>query len=161
MRTELEHARDRAEAMIGTRETRELGTVRPAESVAFAVATAETDPRFLDPEHPAFAVHPMYLPSLLRGPQGGSDREYRADGMFRDEVPGTDGIDVHLMAGGQSVTFLRPAPLGEAVVVGRVIDTVTTKGRAPDEFLLLSVTKTYRGAQSGAFAEVVEKFIVR
>lgn len=161
MRTELSRARENAEVLIGTTESRELGTVRREEAIAFAIAAAETDPRFLDSDHPDFVVHPMYLPSMLRSPRGAFDQEYRPDGMFRDEVPGTDGVDVRLMAGGQKVNFLGPAPIGENISVGRVLDTVEIKGSAPGEFLLLSVTKTYRGEASGTFAEVIERFIVR
>lgn len=161
MRPDLRTAEERARARLGAVEHRELGPVRAAEAVAFARACGETDPRLLDPADPGFEVHPLYLPSLLRGPEGGADRDYRLDGMFRDEVPGTDGLDVRLMAGGQSLELHRPVPLGEPVVVRRTLDAVQRKGRPGAEFLLLTVGKVYRAARAGAVATVTERFIVR
>ncbi|EME14422.1 hypothetical protein G419_26054 [Rhodococcus triatomae BKS 15-14] len=147
--------------MIGTEERRHLGVVRVDEAVAFARACAEDDPRFLDPARPDFSVHPMYLPSLLRGPRGGLDDEYRTDGMFADEVPGTAGLEVRLMAGGQDIAFHRPPPLGEQIEASRTIERVERKGRPGSEFLLITVTKTYRAATTGVLAAVTERFIVR
>ncbi len=129
--------------------------------MAFARACGERDPRLLDPGAADFEVHPLYLPSLLRGPDGGVDSDYRDDGMFRDEVPGTDGLDVRLMAGGQSVLCHRPVPLGDPVVVRRTLDAVARKGREGSEFLLLTVSKVYRAARAGRLADVTERFIVR
>ncbi|MEU1521397.1 MaoC family dehydratase N-terminal domain-containing protein [Nocardia rhamnosiphila] len=161
MTDELETVHARATALLGTVERRELGRVRAAETIAFARACAEDDPRYLETDHPAFAVHPLYLPSLLRGPWGARDEEYRADGMFADEVPGTAGLDVRLMAGGQNIDFHRPPPLGEEIEVHRTVDRVEWKGRADGRFVLITVRKSYRAAAAGPLASVTEKFIVR
>lgn len=161
MRPDLRAAEDRARALVGTVEHRDLGPLRAAETVAFARACGEHDPRLLDPESPDFQVHPLYLPSLLRGPDGGLDDDYRADGMFRDEVPGTDGLDVRLMAGGQSIAVHRQVPLGDPVAVRRTLDAVERKGRPGSEFLLLTVSKVYRAETAGDLATVTERFIVR
>ena len=147
--------------MIGTREHRDLGSIRPDEAVAFARACAEDDPRYLEPDRPDFAVHPMYVPSLLRGPSGGRDDEYRADGMFDDEVPGTSGLDVRLMAGGQDIAFHRTPPLGQRIDADRTVDRIEWKGRGDARFLLITVVKTYRAAVAGVLATVTERFIVR
>ncbi|NKR27783.1 hypothetical protein GS479_20720 [Rhodococcus hoagii] len=161
MRTPLDVVHERVSAAIGTREHRDLGSVRPDEAVAFARACAEDDPRYLEPDRPDFAVHPMYVPSLLRGPSGARDEDYRADGMFADEVPGTSGLDVRLMAGGQDVDFHRPTPLGERIGADRVVDRIEWKGRGDARFLLITVVKTYRAAGVGVLATVTERFIVR
>lgn len=161
MRTSLETAHERVSAAIGTREHRDLGSIRPDEAVAFARACAEDDPRYLEPERPDFAVHPLYVPSLLRGPRGARDDEYRPDGMFADEVPGTAGLDVRLMAGGQDIDFHRAPPLGERIDVDRTVDRVEWKGRGDSRFLLITVVKTYRASGLGALATVTERFIVR
>ncbi|BDE61325.1 hypothetical protein GS436_03445 [Rhodococcus hoagii] len=161
MRTPLDIVHERVSAAIGTREHRDLGSVRPDEAVAFARACAEDDPRYLEPDRPDFAVHPMYVPSLLRGPSGARDEDYRADGMFADEVPGTSGLDVRLMAGGQDVDFHRPTPLGERIGADRVVDRIEWKGRGDARFLLITVVKTYRAAAVGVLASVTERFIVR
>ncbi|NKR97022.1 hypothetical protein GS480_05375 [Rhodococcus hoagii] len=161
MRTPLDIVHERVSAAIGTREHRDLGSVRPDEAVAFARACAEGDPRYLEPDRPDFAVHPMYVPSLLRGPSGARDEDYRADGMFADEVPGTSGLDVRLMAGGQDVDFHRPTPLGERIGADRVVDRIEWKGRGDARFLLITVVKTYRAAAVGVLATVTERFIVR
>lgn len=147
--------------MIGAREHRDLGSIRPDEAVAFARACAEDDPRYLEPDRPGFAVHPLYVPSLLRGPSGGRDDEYRLDGMFADEVPGTSGLDVRLMAGGQDVEFHRAPPLGEHIDVDRIVDRVEWKGSGDSRFLLITVVKTYRAAAAGPLTTVTERFIVR
>ncbi|NKR64495.1 hypothetical protein GS491_14680 [Rhodococcus hoagii] len=161
MRTPLDIVHERVSAAIGTREHRDLGSVRPDEAVAFARACAEDDPRYLEPDRPDFAVHPMCVPSLLRGPSGARDEDYRADGMFADEVPGTSGLDVRLMAGGQDVDFHRPTPLGEQIGADRVVDRIEWKGRGDARFLLITVVKTYRAAAIGVLATVTERFIVR
>ncbi|MCT7291731.1 MaoC family dehydratase N-terminal domain-containing protein [Rhodococcus sp. D-6] len=161
MRTPLDIVHERVSATIGTREHRDLGSVRPAEAVAFARACAEDDPRYLEPNRPDFAVHPMYVPSLLRGPSDARDEDYRPDGMFADEVPGTSGLDVRLMAGGQDVDFHRPTPLGERIGADRVVDRIEWKGGGDARFLLITVVKTYRAAAAGALATVTERFIVR
>ncbi|WP_067673251.1 FAS1-like dehydratase domain-containing protein [Nocardia miyunensis] len=161
MRSDLRTAQDRAHALLGTVEHRDLGPLRVTEAVAFARACGERDPRLLDPGSTGFQVHPLYLPSLLRGPDGGVDGDYREDGMFRDEVPGTDGLDVRLMAGGQSIAFHRQTPLGDPIAVRRTLDDVACKGRPGSEFLLMTVSKVFRAARAGALATVTERFIVR
>ncbi|MEV5832747.1 MaoC family dehydratase N-terminal domain-containing protein [Nocardia sp. NPDC052112] len=161
MRSDLRAAEEQARALVGTVEHRDLGPLRAPEAVAFARACGETDPRLIDPDSVGFEVHPLYLPSLLRGPDGGVEADYRADGMFRDEVPGTDGLDVRLMAGGQNITFHHPVPLGDPIAVRRILDTVERKGRPGSEFLLLTVSKVYRTLGAGDLATVTERFIVR
>ena len=161
MRSDLRAAEDRARALVGTVEHCELGPLRASETVAFARACGERDPRLLDPDAADFEVHPLYLPSVLRGSDGGVDGDYRDDGMFGDEVPGTDGLDVRLMAGGQHIDFHRQVPLGDPVVVQRTLDAVDRKGRPGSEFLLLTVSKVYRSARAGELATVTERFIVR
>ncbi|NKY43825.1 FAS1-like dehydratase domain-containing protein [Nocardia cerradoensis] len=161
MRPDLRTAEARARALVGTAEHRALGQLRAAETVAFAHACGERDPRLLDPDTDGFRVHPLYLPSLLRGPDGGVDADYREDGMFRDEVPGTDGLAVNLMAGGQSIAFHREVPLGDPIELRRTLDAVDRKGRPGKEFLLLTVSKVYRAARAGDLATVTERFIVR
>ena len=147
--------------MIGTTTHRRLGAVRAAESVAFARASAERDPRFLDSGRDDFRVHPMHLPSLLRGPDGADSEEYRPDGMFADEVPGTAGLDVRLLAGGQTIEFCSTPPLGEPIEVTRTVCGVDRKGGDGHEFLLITVSKTYRVTGSVTLAIVTERFIVR
>lgn len=161
MRPDLIAAEDRAGAYLGTVEHRDIGPLRAQETVAFARACGEVDPRLLDPDSEGFEVHPLYLPSLLRGPDGGLVADYRVDGMFRNEVPGTDGLDVRLMAGGQTVTFHRPVPLGDPITVRRSLDAVERKGLPGSDFLLLTVAKTYRASGAGDLATVTETFIVR
>lgn len=146
--------------MIGTTTHRCLGEVRAAESVAFARASAEHDRRFLDPGREDFRVHPMYLPSLLRGPDGAATAEYRPDGMFADEVPGTAGLDVRLLAGGQTIEFCS-TPARRALEVTRTVNGVDWKGSDGGEFLLITVSKTYRVTGSVTLAIVTERFIVR
>ncbi|WP_395103862.1 MaoC family dehydratase N-terminal domain-containing protein [Actinomadura sp. SCN-SB] len=155
----LEPAEKRARAEIGRVERRSLGTVSADAAAEFARAAGETSPRLVDPAHPAFTVHPMYLVSLLRGAPGAAPEEYRPDGMYRDEVPGTDGLDVRLMAGGQDVRFLGEARPGERIEVRRVLESVERKGKGAG-FLLLTVVKTY-ASERGPLAEVTERFIVR
>lgn len=161
MTTPLDAAHERVSALIGSREHRDLGSIRPDEAVAFARACAEDDPRYLEPGHPDFAVHPLYVPSLLRGPSGADDHVYRPDGMFADEVPGTAGLDVRLMAGGQDIEFHRSPPCGERIDVERTVDRVEWKGRGDTRFLLITVVKAYRASAAGALASVTERFIVR
>lgn len=64
MRSDLRTAEDRARALLGAVEHRDLGPLRIAEAVAFARACGERDPRLLDPESLGFQVHTLYLPSL-------------------------------------------------------------------------------------------------
>ena len=161
MRTGLDSAFEHAHRKIGTTTRRNLGTLRAAESVAFARASAERDPRFLDPGRDDFQVHPMYLPSILRGPDGADSEEYRPDGMFADEVPGTAGLDVRLLAGGQNIEFCSAPPLGEPIEVTRTVCGVDRKGSDGREFLLITVSKTYRVTGSVTLAVVTERFIVR
>nr|WP_271212623.1 hypothetical protein [Rhodococcus wratislaviensis] len=161
MRTGLDSAFERACRMIGTTTHRRLGEVRAAESVAFARASAEHDRRFLDPGREDFRVHPMYLPSLLRGPDGADTAEYRPDGMFADEVPGTAGLDVRLLAGGQTIEFCSTPPLGVPLEVTRTVNGVDWKGSDGGEFLLITVSKSYRVTGSVTLAIVTERFIVR
>lgn len=157
--TPTDEAAERARALIGRVERRSLGPVDAAGSAEFARAAGETAPRLVDPDDPAFTVHPMYLVSLLRGAPGAQAGESRPDGMYRDEVPGTDGLDVRLMAGGQDVRWRGTARPGERVAMDRVLRSVERKGRGPG-FLLLTVDKTY-STERGPLAEVTERFIVR
>ncbi|MFI5716532.1 MaoC family dehydratase N-terminal domain-containing protein [Nocardia sp. NPDC051750] len=159
MTDDLETVHAQATALLGAVEKRQLGRVRAAEVVAFARACGEDDARYLDARHPGFAVHPLYLPSLLRGPEGARDEEYRPDGMFADEVPGTAGLAVRLMAGGQSIDFHRATPLGEEIEVRRTVERVEWKGRGSGRFLLITVGKVYHAA--GPLVSVTEGFIVR
>lgn len=161
MTTDLQVAEERARALIGVHETRSLGQVHADQAAAFARASAETTPRYLDPDREDFAVHPMYLPSMLRGHAGGIDEEYRTDGMFADEVPGTAGLDVRLMAGGQSLEFFAAPRVGETVESIRSLGSVAVKGRPGSEFLLLEMVKDYVSSGVGVLARVRETFIVR
>ncbi|MGI5220358.1 hypothetical protein [Nocardia sp. CA-290969] len=161
MTDDLETVHARATALLGAVEKRELGRVRAAEAIAFARACGEDDARYLEPRHPAFAVHPLYLPSLLRGPAGARDEEYRPDGMFADEVPGTAGLAVRLMAGGQSVEFHRATPLDEDIEVRRTVERVEWKGRGSSRFVLVTVGKVYFASTAGPLVSVTEGFIVR
>ncbi|MFI0445559.1 MaoC family dehydratase N-terminal domain-containing protein [Actinomadura sp. 6N118] len=155
----LDLAEERARELVGRVELRPLGVVTAAASAEFARAAGETAPQLIDPDHPGFAVHPMYPVSLLRGAPGAEPAEFRPDGMYRDEVPGTDGLDVRLMAGGQDVRWLgRPRP-GERLEVRHVLESVERKGKGAG-FLLLTVAKTY-GTERGPLIEVTERFIVR
>jgi acyl dehydratase len=151
----------RARALVGDPERRPLGVVRSADAVEFARAAGETDERFLDPDHPRFTVHPMYVVSLLRGAAGATDGEFRPDGMYRDEVPGTDGLEVRLMAGGQDVRLVAVVRPGDDIDVSRTLTSVERKGRPGAQFLLLTVHKTYSAAVRGTLVEVTERFIVR
>jgi acyl dehydratase len=80
--------------------------------------------------------------------------------MYRDEVPGTDGLDVRLMAGGQDVRWLSEVRPGDAIEMSRTLTSVERKGSGTG-FLLLTVEKTYGTAERGALVEVTERFIVR
>ncbi|WP_280435522.1 hypothetical protein [Nocardia carnea] len=161
MTDDLETVHARATALLGAVAKRELGRVRAAEAIAFARACGEDDTRYLDPRHPAFAVHPLYLPSRLRGPEGARDEEYRPDGMFADEVPGTAGLAVRLMAGGQRIDFRRATPLCENIEVRRIVERVDWKGRGSTRFVLITVGKAYYAATAGHLLSVTEGFIVR
>jgi len=154
----LELAEERARALIGTWERRSLGTVRAEEAAEFARAAGESAPRLVDPGHAGFTVHPMYAVSLLRGP-GADAAEFRPDGMYRDEVPGTDGLDVRLMAAGQDVRWRGEVRPGDRIEMRRTLTTVERKGSGAG-FLLLTVEKTY-AAERGTLVEVTERFIVR
>ncbi|MBY6411866.1 hypothetical protein HQ346_09775 [Rhodococcus sp. BP-252] len=161
MNPDLHTAEERARAVVGVRESRSLGTLSADHAVAFARAAAVDEPRYLDPTRADFAVHPMYLLSMLRGHQGGVDDDYRPDGMFADEVPGTAGLDVRLMAGGQAIEFLAEPVVGETVDAVRNLDAVTVKGRTGSQFLLLETVKDYVSSGAGTLARVRETFIVR
>lgn len=161
MTADLETVHARATALLGAVEKRQLGRVRAAAAIAFARACGEDDTRYLDPQHPAFAVHPLYLPSTLRGPEGARDQEYRSDGMFADEVPGTAGLAVRLMAGGQSIDFRRATPLDEEIEVRRTVERVEWNGRGSSRFVLITVGKAYHAAAAGHLVSVTEGFIVR
>lgn len=76
-------------------------------------------------------------------------------------MPGTAGLDVRLMAGGQDIVFRLPPPLSEEIELSRVIDAVERKGRPDSPFLLITVVKSYRAAVAGELAIVTERFIVR
>lgn len=153
-------AERRARALIGRVEHRSLCVVRAAEAAEFARAAGETSPRLTDPDDAGFVVHPMYVVSLLRGAPGADDAEFRPDGMYRDEVPGTDGLDLALMAGGQDVRWIADVRPGDRIEVRRTLTAVERKGRGTG-FLLLTVEKTYGTAERGVLAEVTERFIVR
>jgi len=161
MRPALWAVRTRALELLGRVEHRSLGPVRAAEARRFAEAAGETDPRLLDPAHPDFQLHPMYLVSLLRGPGHPRPGELRPDGMYRDEVPGTDGLDVLLMAGGQDLTWHRPLRPDEYVEQTRELVSVRCKGRAPTQFLVLEVAKRWSTARHGVVVEATETFLVR
>lgn len=54
--------------------------------------------------------------------------EFRPDGMYRDEVPGTDGIDVRLTAGGQDARRVRAVRTGDLIELRRALTAVERKG---------------------------------
>ncbi|MFD4601542.1 MaoC family dehydratase N-terminal domain-containing protein [Streptomyces sp. NPDC058464] len=158
----LDVAEERAQAAMGHWEARSLGVVRAEAAAEFARAAGDTAPALVDPADPAFVVHPMYLVSLLRPEPGSEPGELRPDGMYRDEVPGTDGLDVRLMAGGQAVRWVGEVRVGDRVEVRRAVTAVDRK--RPD-LLLVTVEKTY-AAERGPLVEVTlievtERFIVR
>ncbi|MCX4458257.1 MaoC family dehydratase N-terminal domain-containing protein [Streptomyces sp. NBC_01728] len=157
--TELDLAEERARAALGRWEPRSLGVVRAGSAAEFVRAAGETTRHFVDPGHPAFVIHPMYVVSLLRAEPGVGVEELRPDGMYRDEVPGTDGLDVRLMAGGQEVRWTGDVRPGDRIDVRRAVTAVQRKGAAPG-FLLITVDKTYTTGR-GLLAEVTERFIVR
>ncbi|MFC8664706.1 MaoC family dehydratase N-terminal domain-containing protein [Streptomyces sp. NPDC057199] len=152
-----ESAEERARALIGRWERRSLGVVRAEDAAEFARAAGESDPRLVDPGRADFVVHPMYVVSLLRAAPGAAPAEFRPDGMYRDEVPGTDGLDVRLMAGGQHVRWLGEVRVGDRIDVRRAVTAVERKSTG---FLLLTVEKAY-GTEEGTLVEVTERFIVR
>ncbi|KAB2388174.1 FAS1-like dehydratase domain-containing protein [Actinomadura montaniterrae] len=160
MATAVDLAERRARALVGRVEHRSLGVVRAAEAAEFARAAGETSACLVDPEDAGFVVHPMYVVSLLRGVPGAGDEEFRPDGMYRDEVPGTDGLDVALMAGGQDVRWIADVRPGDRIDVRRTLTEVARKGRGTG-FLLLTAEKTYGTAERGVLIEVTERFIVR
>jgi acyl dehydratase len=157
--TVLEQVEERARASMGTWEQRSLGVVRAEDAAEFAQAAGERAPHLVDPAHADFAVHPMYVVSLLRGVPGADAAEFRPDGMYRDEVPGTDGLDVRLMAGGQDVRWVDAVRAGDLIELRRALTAVERKG-VGGGFLLLTMEKVY-GAQRGPLVEVTERFIVR
>ncbi|WP_405865939.1 MULTISPECIES: MaoC family dehydratase N-terminal domain-containing protein [unclassified Streptomyces] len=154
----LDLAEERARALVGRWETRSLGIVRAEAAAEFARAAGESAPHLVDPAHPAFVAHPMYLVSLLRAEPGPDTGELRPDGMYRDEVPGTDGLDVRLMAGGQEVRWAGDVRAGDRIEVRRSLTAVERKSAG---FLLLTVDKRYAAAERGVLVEVTERFIVR
>ncbi|MFC4052774.1 MaoC family dehydratase N-terminal domain-containing protein [Actinomadura syzygii] len=158
--TGVDLAEKRARALVGRVERRSLGVVRAGAAAEFARAAGEDAPRLVDPDHPEFVVHPMYVVSLLRGAPGADDAEFRPDGMYRDEVPGTDGLDVSLMAGGQDVRWSCAVRVGDDIEVRRTLVSVERKGRGAG-FILLTVEKTYGTPERGVLVEVTERFIVR
>ena len=155
----LELVEERALASVGRWERRSLGVVRAEDAAEFARAAGERAPRLVDPARADFAVHPMYVVSLLRGAPGADAAEFRPDGMYRDEVPGTDGLDVRLMAGGQDVRWVGAVRAGDLIELRRALTAVERKG-VGEGFLLLTVEKVY-GAERGTLIEVTERFIVR
>ncbi|WOX14847.1 MaoC family dehydratase N-terminal domain-containing protein [Streptomyces sp. N50] len=155
----LELVEERARASLGRWERRSLGVVRAEDAAEFARAAGESTPQFVDPARADFAVHPMYVVSLLRGAPGADVAEFRPDGMYRDEVPGTDGLDVRLMAGGQDVRWVDAVRAGDLIELRRALTAVERKG-VGEGFLLLTVEKVY-GAVRGTLIEVTERFIVR
>ncbi|MGW3288149.1 FAS1-like dehydratase domain-containing protein [Streptomyces sp. NPDC001002] len=157
--TVLELVEERARASIGAGEQRSLGVVRAEDAAEFARAAGERAPRLVDPARDDFTVHPMYVVSLLRGAPGADASEFRPDGMYRDEVPGTDGLDVRLMAGGQDVRWVGAVRAGDRIELRRTLTDVERKGGG-EGFLLLTVEKTY-GSARGTLVEVTERFIVR
>ena len=157
----LDSAERQARRKIGIPARRALGLVHAAAAAEFARAAGETSPRLADPGHPRFLVHPMYVVSLLRGAGGGGDEEFRPDGMYRDEVPGTDGLDLLLMAGGQEVRWLGEAAPGDTVEVIRRLRSVQRKDGRSGSFLMLTVDKAYQVAGRGGLAQVSEIFLVR
>jgi acyl dehydratase len=156
----LDLAAARAHALIGHAEHRSLGVIHASAAAEFARAAGETDACFVDPGHPHFAVHPMYVVSLLRPAPGADDAEFRPDGMYSDEVPGTAGLFVRLMAGGQEVRWIREVRPGDAIVMRRVLSAVERK-QGSTEFLLFTMDKAYSCAERGILVEVTERFIVR
>ncbi|MFI6277019.1 MaoC family dehydratase N-terminal domain-containing protein [Streptomyces sp. NPDC050988] len=152
-----ESAEERARALIGLWERRPLGVVRAEDAAEFARAAGESDLRLIDPGRADFIVHPMYAVSLLRAAPGADPAEFRPDGMYRDEVPGTDGLDVRLMAGGQHVRWLGEVRVGDRIEMRRAVTAVERKSTG---FLLLTVEKVY-GTEEGTLVEVTERFIVR
>jgi len=161
MRPALREAEARALASLGHTGRRSLGRVRAVDAAAFAEAAGESDPRLTDPAHPGFLLHPMYLVSLLRGPGPAGQEELRPDGMYRDEVPGTDGLDVLLMAGGQRLTWHAPLLPEQELERTHRLDSVHRKGRRPAEFLVLVVHKTWSTPRQGLVVEADETFLVR
>lgn len=156
----IDVAERRARREIGAAARRSLGALRAEDTAEFALAAGEADPRLVDPGHPAFRVHPMYLVSLLRGPGGARDEEFRPDGMYRDEVPGTDGLDLLLMAGGQEVRWLSEAGPGDDVQMDRRLRSVQRKHGRSGDFLVLTADKSYQAAGRGELVQVTERFIV-
>ncbi|MEU9289997.1 MaoC family dehydratase N-terminal domain-containing protein [Streptomyces sp. NPDC048275] len=155
--TALELAEKRARAVLGQWEHRCLGVVRAEDAAEFARAAGESDPRLVDPGHADFTVHPMYAVSLLRAAPGADSAEFRPDGMYRDEVPGTDGLGVRLMAGGQDVRWTGEVRVGDRIEMRRALTAVERKSAG---FVLLTVEKTY-GTARDTLIEVTERFIVR
>lgn len=155
----LELAEERARGSVGRWERRSLGVVRAEDAAEFARAAGESAPYLVDPARDDFTVHPMYVVSLLRGAPGAGAAEFRPDGMYRDEVPGTDGLDVRLMAGGQDVRWVGEVRAGDLIELRRALTAVQRKG-VGEGFLLLTMEKVY-GAERGPLVEVTERFIVR
>ncbi|WP_078651187.1 FAS1-like dehydratase domain-containing protein [Streptomyces xylophagus] len=155
----LELAEERALASVGRWERRSLGVVRAEDAAEFARAAGEHAQQLVDPARDDFVVHPMYVVSLLRGAPGADASEFRPDGMYRDEVPGTDGLDVRLMAGGQDVRWVGEVRAGDLIDLRRALTAVERKG-VGEGFLLLTVEKVY-GSARGTLVEVTERFIVR
>nr|WSY57253.1 MaoC family dehydratase N-terminal domain-containing protein [Streptomyces sp. NBC_00886] len=151
---ELGLVEERARASVGRWERRSLGVVRAEDAAEFARAAAENAPHLVDAAHDDFAVHPMYVVSLLRGAPGADAAAYRPDGMYRDEVPGTDGLDVRLMAGGQDVRWVGAVRAGDRIELRRALTAVERKGSGAG-FLLLTVEKVY-GAARGTLVESVD-----
>jgi acyl dehydratase len=159
--TDLDIAAERAAALLQVPEASTLGEVTARDSAEFARAAGESDPRLTDSECDAFIVHPMYIVSLLGGAPGRVGEDLRPDGMFRFEVPGTDGLAVRLMAGGQDVSFHLPCLPGDYVDVSRTLISVEMKAGRSGRFLLMTVAKTYTARGRGVLATLTERFIVR
>jgi 3-methylfumaryl-CoA hydratase len=80
--------------------------------------------------------------------------------MYRDEVPGTDGLDLLLMAGGQEVRWLGKARPGDDIRMDRRVRSVERKRGPSAGFLVLTVDKSYRATGRGDLVRVTERFIV-
>lgn len=88
-------------------------TIDGDKMVAWATAVGETDPRFVDPEHPEFQAHPSFTTHCLSGrvlPEG------------FPQIGGPRGID-----GGKAVEVHQPIRAGDELRASTTIADIYTK----------------------------------
>lgn len=114
--TDVQALRDQWAGVEFARTTFEIEQQRVLD---YAAACGDDDPRFTDPSHPDFEVHPLFVGCLGNTPGSGRPKDFPDLGKGRD-------ID-----GGKSVEVLAPIHVGD-VLSGRaeIADVYAKTGRS-------------------------------